>query len=331
VLSFRLRAVRVGLFGIAATAACNADPDAAALSFGDAPSASANASGVSVGDDPTDDGDGPTDDGTGGGGGDGTGDGLDDDDSPDDDSPTGDDTDPDDADPDDGPVDTGDGGSCQQGDTQSCYTGPANTENIGECGSGVATCSSNGEWLACEGESLPGTETCNGLDDDCNGTPDDGNPDEGGNCATGLFGPCANGLTVCSGGDVECEPTTPAAASETCGNGVDDDCNGTVDDGCTCDPLNPAPGCGVGMQCVPQANNTTQCNGAGNGTQYSACLSAADCGPLFACVQTTVDNAWCMQWCFSDAQCGLFDFCTSLAPPVFANDQEYGVCWDGFP
>lgn len=180
-------------------------------------------------------------------------------------------------------------------------------------------------------EILPTAETCNDFDDDCNGTPDDGNPDAGIACDTGLAGPCQDGLTVCDGGGVQCESIVGPAPAETCGNIVDDDCNGFVDDGCVCDPLDPLPGCGAGYQCQPQIDNTTQCVGPmGAGTQYSPCLALSDCGPLFTCVSTGV-NAWCMQWCFSDLHCGLFDACTALAPPVFANNQEYGVCWDGLP
>lgn len=232
--------------------------------------------------------------------------------------------------------DTGDDGAdgtgCMPGDTRDCYTGPANTENVGECMAGAQQCSGSGAWESCEDEVLPGTESCNGLDDDCNGTPDDGNPEAGDACSTGLPGPCADGVTVCEGGAVDCESVTPPAAAETCGNQEDDDCNGAVDDGCECDPLNPLPGCGAGLQCQPQTDDTTECIGPmGTGTQYTACTGLADCSPLFACIQTTVANAWCMQWCFSDAHCGIFDSCTSLAPQVFAGGQEYGVCWDGLP
>lgn len=56
-------------------------------------------------------------------------------------------------------------------------------------------------------------------------------------CSTGKPGKCALGVTACSGGStVTCEPAV-APSPETC-NGVDDDCNGKVDDGATC----PSPG-----------------------------------------------------------------------------------------
>ncbi|MEM6989395.1 MAG: hypothetical protein AAF721_02820 [Myxococcota bacterium] len=316
---------------------CNADVDGAGLSFGQ----------VETGE-PGDDGgdDGGTDqrstDGTTGGD-----DGDDGDDGQDGGGTTGDPSDGDDDNAttnaldgtggeeseDDGPSEeTGEPGRCMPGEMQDCYTGPANTENVGECTAGTQVCSAAGTWDACGGDVLPTDEECNGLDDDCNGTPDDGNPEAGTACNTALPGICEDGVTVCQGGGLVCESVTPAAPAETCGNQEDDDCNGTIDDGCTCDPLNPLPGCGAGQQCQPQPDDSTVCIGPmGTGTQYTACTALDDCSPLFACIQTTVTNAWCMQWCFSDAHCGLFDFCTPLDPAVFADGQEYGVCWDGFP
>ena len=63
---------------------------------------------------------------------------------------------------------------------KACYTGPAETLNVGECKSGTLTCVS-GQWGGvwpdtsvfmedyCEGQVLPIEEICNGKDDDCDG------------------------------------------------------------------------------------------------------------------------------------------------------------------
>jgi hypothetical protein len=73
-------------------------------------------------------------------------------------------------------------------------------------------------------------ELCNGLDDNCNGQIDEGNPAGGAACIVpGLLGPCAQGVTSCADGPMRCVQTVFPAA-ETC-NGVDDDCDGTVDEG----------------------------------------------------------------------------------------------------
>lgn len=58
------------------------------------------------------------------------------------------------------------------GNTQSCYTGAAGTQGVGPCKAGTQTCS-GGVWGSCTGQITPQTETCNGVDDDCNGKVDD--------------------------------------------------------------------------------------------------------------------------------------------------------------
>ncbi|MDB4970878.1 MAG: hypothetical protein JWN44_6567 [Myxococcales bacterium] len=61
--------------------------------------------------------------------------------------------------------------------TQSCYSGPAATRDIGTCKSGMQTCI--GSLGACGGEVLPAAvENCfNDLDDDCDGKVNNGCPD----------------------------------------------------------------------------------------------------------------------------------------------------------
>lgn len=56
-------------------------------------------------------------------------------------------------------------------------------------------------------------------------------------CSTGLPGICETGTTVCTGGVQSCVQNQQAAPDEICGNAIDDDCNGQVDDcGCSHDP-----------------------------------------------------------------------------------------------
>ncbi len=69
-------------------------------------------------------------------------------------------------------------------------------------------------------------ELCNGIDDDCDGAVDDGVWR-----ACGLdVGVCSVGLEVCLGGLWSACSGAPAT-TETC-NGLDDDCDGAVDEGC---------------------------------------------------------------------------------------------------
>jgi hypothetical protein len=82
---------------------------------------------------------------------------------------------------------------------------------------------------------------CDGKDNDCDGKIDEGfNPPIGQVCHKGQGACQTNGTNVCMGtGATVCNAPTPGAGSaETC-NGLDDDCNGTVDDFATPTLANP--------------------------------------------------------------------------------------------
>ncbi len=92
------------------------------------------------------------------------------------------------------------------------------------CQKGVLTCS-QGAW-SCQGARGPAPEVCDGLDNDCGGTADDGPlPGVGGSCNVNQ-GACATGMFLCRGGRLEC--STPGPRPEVC-DGLDNDCDGTPD------------------------------------------------------------------------------------------------------
>ena len=99
---------------------------------------------------------------------------------------------------------------CDTGQRIACYGGPVGTRNVGICRTGVALCLAPGEVGECGGEVGPGDESCNGLDDDCDGSSDEG-----------LRNACG-----------ECSDVEPV---EICGNELDDDCDGRADEDCECD------------------------------------------------------------------------------------------------
>ncbi|WP_169796425.1 MopE-related protein [Chondromyces crocatus] len=100
---------------------------------------------------------------------------------------------------------------------------------LGECAHGTQQCV-NGQ-VQCVASS-PQPETCDGLDNNCDGNVDEGNPGGGTQCQTGLMGLCASGVTSCSGvNGVICAPVVaPGQLPEAC-NGLDDDCDGMIDEG----------------------------------------------------------------------------------------------------
>jgi hypothetical protein len=60
---------------------------------------------------------------------------------------------------------------CEPGVTESCYTGPEGTADVGNCKSGMHTCQTSGlGWSECEGQVSPVGEMCgNAVDENCDG------------------------------------------------------------------------------------------------------------------------------------------------------------------
>ncbi|HVN41811.1 MAG TPA: putative metal-binding motif-containing protein, partial [Steroidobacteraceae bacterium] len=71
-------------------------------------------------------------------------------------------------------------------------------------------------------------EVCNNVDDNCNGSVDEGNPGGGGACSTGQSGVCAAGTLTCSAGAITCVRNV-APSTEIC-DSLDNDCNGQTDE-----------------------------------------------------------------------------------------------------
>jgi len=102
------------------------------------------------------------------------------------------------------------------------------------CGTGVGTCvpgtelCTMGAWGMCVGGVGPGTEVCDGLDNDCDTRIDEGDPMLGATCGDST-GECTPGMLECIGGALTCVGGT-GPTMEIC-NGLDDDCDGVIDDG----------------------------------------------------------------------------------------------------
>jgi uncharacterized protein (TIGR03382 family) len=115
------------------------------------------------------------------------------------------------------------GCACTAGTERPC----GETLTTGVCQPGTQTCGANGQWGGCEGSVGPGTEMCDGLDNDCDGSIDDADGEVGNLCDLG---------EVCvDGGCQPVDPETPPDDEE--GNGADYEAHA----GCGCASGGDAP------------------------------------------------------------------------------------------
>jgi RHS repeat-associated protein len=113
------------------------------------------------------------------------------------------------------------------------YTGVATSCGVGACANtGTSICVNGTVTPNCSPRPPPASSdvTCDRVDDDCSGAPDEDYPATTIACGVGA---CQrSGIRQCSSGQVTdlCEPGDPAPSDTTC-DGEDDDCNGQEDEG----------------------------------------------------------------------------------------------------
>jgi cysteine-rich repeat protein len=180
------------------------------------------------------------------------------------------------------------------------------TNQHGPCSGNVEVCTS-GQWRVDDNAFRPEDEACNGVDDDCNGVADDmfqtcGDP-----------GLCQNTINTCDLANpsvpVVCTTLSPPSPVEICNNGLDDDCEGSPDDGCECGDEECMPGesfQNCAADCLPPANGAPCEDGdlCTSGDQWqngscasgapvvcesdNACVTSGSCNPATGCSATKV-------------------------------------------
>ncbi len=152
------------------------------------------------------------------------------------------------------------GCACSPGSTQGCYLGDPAKAGKGACTFGHQLCVKqqtsgeiqDGAWGPCEGSGQPTTEVCDGNDNDCNGQIDETCGCQAGDkraCYTGPQG--TSGVGTCKAGTQTCAPPNWGGCEGSVGpsieicDGLDNDCNGTIDDVSLVSCQTP---CGAGVQ-----------------------------------------------------------------------------------
>ncbi len=193
--------------------------------------------------------------------------------------------------------------------------------DVGPCEFGTFECT-DGELVCGGGAVLPQAESCNDVDDDCDGTVDDGDPGGGIVCGSDI-GECQRGLTACVDGNVECVGEV-VAIDELCDT-KDNDCDAMIDEG------NPEGGAACGgmsgacmpgeMQCI---GGTLQCVGD-TGPQLERCDGADnDCDDdIDEDFDLNIDPRNC-------GECGLVCALDNAQPACVAGDCAVAFCLTGF-
>jgi Putative metal-binding motif len=110
---------------------------------------------------------------------------------------------------------------------------PAESAGPDDDGDGYTLCAASASDVDCNDQFdaiFPGAgEVCNGLDDNCDGTADEDDPPGIACPVFGQVGACRDGVTSCATLPLVCEQTVFPVEEVAC-NGVDDDCDGSLDE-----------------------------------------------------------------------------------------------------
>ncbi len=131
--------------------------------------------------------------------------------------------------------------------------GAACSNQTGPCAGGRIAC--NAGTLKCD--KPPAAEQCDGIDNNCNGQTDEGDPGGGGTCGTDV-GECVAGTQFCNTttGQLECFGFQDHRTDPELCDGKDNDCDGMLDE-----MIGSLGSCGPSVDTGPCEFGTLQCEG----------------------------------------------------------------------
>lgn len=182
------------------------------------------------------------------------------------------------------------GVDCAEGEVRKCGS------DIGECVAGTITCK-DGKFGNCAGKKDPAIEKCDNKDNNCDGKIDENLTQE---CGKNV-GVCRKGLQTCTNGSwsATCVGEIKSAAKEICGDGLDNDCDGKVDES--------------DAGCVCTNGKTQKC-----GTDVGACVAGT---------QTCSSNKWGS--CVGEVGPAATEQCNGIDDDCDNQIDENAICDDG--
>lgn len=173
---------------------------------------------------------------------------------------------------------------CDDGQKEACYTGDESTRGVGACADGERICV-DGVWDKCKGDIKPSEELCDNIDNDCDGSVDEELSEfASGDCLT--EGVCGNSdaavEATCSKGKWVCDYSGVAGyqgKDEMTCDGIDNDCDGIVDEGFADSDSDGVPDCLDNCNLNNTADQTDS-DGDGLGDACDNCINESNTDQL---------------------------------------------------
>lgn len=228
---------------------------------------------------------------------------------------------------------------CPPGSTR---TGAAATSclQFGICATGIETCTDGTVWSGCTIAAQQ--ETCNLVDDDCDGRVDEDTRDASGTvtndtCAcdrgatrlcAGALGVCAAGVETCTDGTTWSTCSIAPSTTDVCDD-RDEDCDGSVDEGvsveCWLDGDNDtyAPRSAARVRRCPDPNRPPTFGGCPVNYTNRDPATAADCCDA----EPRAHPAQTAFWSVARTTCGGFDYnCDGVETQRWTDTTDGGEC-----